>query len=404
MGNMSIMPKAVVFSCSGGHQGDISVVRALGREGVPVTVVSEYKDSLALISRYCKETIYVNNLTADYTKALDCLVGYAKKQTMKPLLFPTADPDLKIMSDLREELEKHYFLLIPNRDILGNCMDKRKFFDMAKKYKFTIPLTLLPNDLDDILSLSKKISYPAIIKPAVPSSWNQRAIQEIVNEKKAIIVPSSDELVALYTKIAAYNKEMIIQEYIVGSDDNHHDLHVYMNKNSEPIAVFTGIKTRIYPAYAGTGCFVESIYIEDLAKQGIRMLKQVNFTGLANINYKKDSISKEYKLLEINPRISSWNILDSQCGVNLPFIAYADTVGIPFTPPERQKENVKYVFVKSDLKAFLEYRKNGDWTLWSWLRSLRGKKVYQMYASDDLKPFIVDLTKTMTILVQRIFR
>jgi D-aspartate ligase len=242
------------------------------------------------------------------------------------------------------------------------------------------------------------------MKPAVPSAWTHQALQEIVDEKKAIIVTSSDELISLYTKIATYNGEMIIQEYVVGNDDNHHDLHVYMNKNSEPVAVFTGIKTRIYPAYAGTGCFVESVYIKELAEQGVRMLKQINFTGLANINYKKDSISQEYKLFEINPRVSSWNLLDTACGVNLPYIAYADTVGVDYSRPGPQKENVKYVFLKSDIKAFLEYRKNGDWTLRTWLQSLRGKLVYQMYAPDDLKPFVVDLTKTIFNLLKRIFR
>jgi predicted ATP-grasp superfamily ATP-dependent carboligase len=197
---------------------------------------------------------------------------------------------------------------------------------------------------------------------------------------------------------------MIVQEYIGGNDDNHYDLHVYMDRNSEPLGCLTGRKIRIYPAYAGTGCFVESLYSKELVDLGVDMLRKVGFTGLANFNFKKDPSTQEFKLLEINPRASSWNIMDSFCGVNLPFIAYADAAGIPFALPGKQREQVKYVYLKSDIKAFLEYRRNGDWTLWSWLSSFRGKKVYQMYAPDDLRPFVVDLKRTSWNVVKRIVK
>jgi D-aspartate ligase len=389
------MPKAIVLSCLGGSPGDLNVVRALGRAGVPVSVISESNESLVLFSKYCNEAIFLEHFTVDYQKTLDFLIEYAKKQGKKAVLFPTADPDLKLLSDLREELGKYYHLVISRREIIDNFMDKRRFFDYAIKYKFPIPHSFFPKNIDDVLELSKRTRYPAIIKPAIPSAWTSPVIEAIVNYKKAIIIHSREELINMYKKISEYNNDMIVQEYIPGRDDNHYDLHVYMDKNSDPVGYFTGRKVRIYPAYAGTGCFVQSIFIKDIIENGIQMLNQVNYTGLANFNFKKDSLSNEFKLLEINPRISSWNILPTQCGVNLPFIAYADTVGIPFTRPDKQKDNVKYVFIKNDFKAFLEYRKNGDWTLLSWLYSLRGQKVYQMYAPDDIKPFIIDVKRTV---------
>ncbi len=399
-----MMNTTVVLSCMGGEQGEIGVVRTLGRQGVPITVLSESEDTIVPRSRYCNKTIYMDNLSADYAKTLNILIDYAKKEDRKPVLFPTADPDLKLISDLREELEKYYYLIVTRKDLVDGFMDKRKFFDIADRHRFPIPGTFLPNSLEDVVTLSKKLRYPAIVKPSVPSAWTKRAVQEIVQHKKAVIVRSRDHLLDICTKLAAYSMDMIIQEYIGGSDDNHYDLHVYMNKKSEPIAFFTGRKTRIYPAYAGTGCFVESLYINDLVEQGLQMLKEVSFTGLANINYKRDPTTNDFKLLEINPRVSSWNILDARCGVNLPFIAYADAVGISFERPIKQRENVKYVYLESDFKAFLEYRRNGHWTLRTWLCSLRGKKVYQMFAIDDLMPFLVDMRKKMYALVKKLLR
>jgi predicted ATP-grasp superfamily ATP-dependent carboligase len=396
------MPKAVVLSCLGGNQGEISVVRTLGRQGVPVTVVSENPEAISLKSKYCRESILVDSIAGDYGKTLEVLVSYARKQDRKPVLFPTADPDLKLIAELRDELSDHYHVIATRKDLVENLMDKRKFFALAKAQGFPIPTTVLPESLDDLRKVSGQMRYPVILKPSLPSAWTQDDVKEITGSKKALIVPSRDDLIALYGRIAEHSRDMIVQEFIGGRDDNHYDLHVYMDGNSEPVGCFTGRKVRIYPAYAGTGCFVESVYIKELADLGVGMLRKIAFTGLANFNFKRDPATNEFKLLEINPRTSSWNIMDARCGVNLPFIAYADAAGIPFTRPGTQQERVKYVYMASDIKAFLEYRRNGDWTLGSWLASFRGKKVYQMYATDDLLPFLVDLKRTSWNAMKRI--
>jgi D-aspartate ligase len=145
------------------------------------------------LSKYCSEAFYLNNFTLDYQNTLDFLIEYAKKQEKKALLFPTVDPDLKVISDLREELGKYYHLIISKREIIDNFVDKIRFLNYATKYKFPIPHTFLPNNIDDILELSKKLRYPVIIKPAVPSAWTHTDIKSIVNYKKAIKIHSRFE-------------------------------------------------------------------------------------------------------------------------------------------------------------------------------------------------------------------
>lgn len=398
--NRADLPKAVVLSCRGGSQGDLSVVRTLGREGVPVTVLSEYKESLALASRYCSEPIYLEGFTCDYKRTLNFLIDYANKQDKKPILFPTADPDLIFLSSQRDELEKYYHLYISRREIIENFMDKQKFYHFANKYNYPTPNTFIPNNLNDIVAISEKMQYPAIVKPALPLSWTDKRIQEIVDSKKAVTVGSRAELIDIYKKLSPYTNDALVQEYIHGGDDDLYSLHIYMNKESEPLGYFTGRKIRTYPTYAGIGCFVKSIYVEDIIKKGVEMLQKVNYSGLALLQFKRDSRSGEFKLIEINPRASSWNLLAYECGINLPFLAYADTVGIDMIRPGKQREGISYLFLKNDIKAYLDYRKHGEWTLLSWLNSLRGKKVYQIYASDDLNPFFVDLSRDM----KRVFR
>ena len=70
----------------------------------------------------------------------------------------------------------------------------------------------------------------------------------------------------------------------------------------------------------------ESLYVEELADVSIRLIKKIKYTGIAEIEFKKDLKSGEYKLIEINPRTWSWIGIVPYTGVDLPFIAYSDLV------------------------------------------------------------------------------
>ncbi len=398
------LPKAVVMSVLGGVEGSINVVRSLGREGVPVIVVSEDRDSPVMKSKYAGEALYLERFTLTDERTRDFLINLAKGQGSKPVLFPTADPDLLLISRLRKELQRYYHLIIPGEEIVDTFTDKRKFYNLSKQYNFPIPKSFIPADTKEVSDIGEHVQYPVIMKPSQPSSWTNDGVKGIIGLKKAVIVKSSAELIDLYTKIAEFSSDIIIQEYIPGEDDCHYDLHLYMDKNAEPLGAFTGRKIRIHPAYAGSGCFVRSMLIEDLIKLGIKILKQVDYTGLANFNFKKDPVTADFKLLEINPRVSQWSILAAACGVNLPLLAYYDSLDLEFVKPGTQEEEIQYLSFIEDLKSFIEYRRNGDWTFLDWVYSLlSGKKVYQFYASDDLRPFFLDLAHRCKSLLKRLF-
>jgi len=385
--NIENKSKVVVLSCMGGSQGDLSVVRALGRCGVHVVVFSEYDTPIAKYSKYTKEFYKVPPFSQNYMVIRKYLVDYARKQDKKPVLFPTADPDLKMISELREELGKYFSLFISSKEIIDGFMDKGKFFEYSNKYNFPVPYTKIPKNQDDVVAISEEIGFPVIMKPIFPHSWMNSNIQKIVEHKKAVKINDKNQLVDMYASISKYNNEMVIQEYVPGRDDHLYSLHIYMDRNKKPAGCFTGQKIRTYPIYAGIGCFVKSVYVPQIISAGTEMLQKVGYTGLALMQFKKDPRDDKFKLIEVNPRASSWNLLAASCGVNLPYLAYLDAIGEPLSKINKQTENTKYVFFEHDLSAFLDYRKHGELTIYSWLNSYRGKKVYQYFSLDDMGPF-----------------
>ena len=382
-----IMPKAVVLACRGGAQGDLSVVRTLGRAGVPVSVLSEYDQAPASHSRYCREVHLASNFARDREAAVAQLLDMASREPEAPVIFPTADPDLRMLSDYRERLEPRCRLFLSDRRIVEACLDKSRFHEYIDQFDVPVPATRVPEDRCEVLAAAGELRYPVILKPAKPDSWNDPRITQIVAGKKAVVAHDANELLSFYDQIAPLGNEVVLQEYIPGRDDRLYSLHAYIARDGRPLALFTGQKMRTWPTYAGIGCFVKSVYVPEIIESGTRLLQEMGYTGVALLQFKRDETDGVFKLLEINPRASSWNLLAYECGVNIPYAAYCDVLGLPSPAMTRQREGVRYVYFGHDRKAFMDYRRHGDCSWSEWLRSLVGRNVYQYFASDDPGPW-----------------
>jgi predicted ATP-grasp superfamily ATP-dependent carboligase len=96
------------------------------------------------------------------------------------------------------------------------------------------------------------------------------------------------------------------------------------------------------------------------------------------------------KIMELHVRNSVWSYLGKASGMNLYFMAYLDQLGYAYPYPPDYRAGVKFVDLKRDLKALLAYRKTGEWTTGTWLRSIRGKRVYHIFNWADPVPFFAD--------------
>jgi predicted ATP-grasp superfamily ATP-dependent carboligase len=385
-------PDAVVLSCLGGSQGDLGVVRALGRCGVRVVLVSEGDGAASALSRYVVEHHRIPSFS-DGPAVLRVLESIAdsRKGAGRPVLFPTADPDLDFVTRYRERLSRRFGLVNPPPSIVEPCLDKSRFFGFATEHGFPIPETWSPANAEEVRQIGRSARFPLILKPSFPPSWSREPLATELRNKKALTLDTPAELQDWYGRIAAIDPKLVIQDYVPGRDDRLYSLHVYMDRTSQPLAWFTGRKLRTYPTYAGIGCFVESVVAPEIIEAGLSMLRRVGYTGMALLQFKRDDRDGSFKLLEINPRSSSWNQLAAACGVNLPYVAYLDAIGRPAALPPVQRVGVKYLFLENDFLAFLDYRRHGDISTWQWIRSLAGPKVYQLFATDDLRPFVHDL-------------
>jgi predicted ATP-grasp superfamily ATP-dependent carboligase len=372
----------------------LGIVRSLGRQGIPVYALDPNANQIGLDSHYCKGLV-CPSIEESEKEHIDFLINLSQSLGQKPVLFPTGDNTVYCYARNENLLKKYFLFSGPDRHVIAKVATKDALYKSAVKFKLPVPQTYIPSSIDEVHKICSKISYPALIKPIKSNAWHQEAIKEILSgdQQKVLIANKADELLDNYKKIAKYDPNIIMSEVIPGDDSNLYYFASYISKNYEVLAKFSGRKKRIYPIHFGSASFVESIYDEELENCSINFLKNIEYTGLSGIEFKRDSRDGQYKLIEVNARFGLWDVLASKCGIDIAYIAYCDIIGEQQIKKYQYKTGIKWVSIYRDTKAFFDYRKEGSLTIMRWIRTLYGKKLWAVFAWDDIRPFISSITK-----------
>ncbi len=89
--------------------------------------------------------------------------------------------------------------------------------------------------------------------------------------------------------------------------------------------------------------------LESLSK---RLLRAVDYYGLAELEYKLDPRDGQYKLLDFNARTWGYHSLGGRAGVDFPYLLFADQIGCA-PEPCRARAGVRWVRILTDLPTAL---------------------------------------------------
>ena len=165
---------------------------------------------------------------------------------------------------------------------------------------------------------------------------------------------------------------VVVQEVIPGPDEFLLYFVCYMNRDQEMLGAFTGRKVRVTPIHFGSASYVQTMYDARLEEQCLAFLSSAGFWGICGIEVKQDERDGQRKLVEINPRYGLWDEIGQYIGVDIGYIAYCDLLGLPVVPAYAFQPHYRWVSLERDVRAFLEYRREGLIDVRSWLASLRG--------------------------------
>ena len=386
--NMSSLPPAVVIPAD--RPASLGIARSLGRRGIKVYEVDENPDAIGMASRYVTPRPLPGGDASDENR-LEYLLQLGK-ELGEAVLYPVRDNDVLLCSKYRAELEVYYRYVMPDHETVTSVLTKDGLHRVATRYKIPSPKVLLANSLEEIEAIGDRLPFPVVLKPAFSPSWLRDEIAVIVRENyisgpsKVVFCPNKDRLIEMYKKIAIYDPKMTIEEYIPGEDRDLVYFCFYLNRQSRVLASFAGIKERILPVGFGSATFVQSFYDPKLEQASLELLSAVGYKGLGGVEFKKDARDGTYKLIEFNARLGMWDSYGARCGVDIPYVAYRDALGLGVESQFKYRNGVRWIDFQRDLRAFIIYRKQGKLTLWRWLKSLIGEKEWAFFEWDDWKP------------------
>jgi len=367
----------------------LTLTRALGRENIDVVRVHPNMLDDSISSRYCKAIEVCPDLYASEYALTTYLIKLGEKYPGDKVLIPASDDCSNYLAKHADALSETFTLLNPSATTMDRMKNKRLQYELAEEAGVPFPQTVLPSNYADLEKAAEKLDgFPYIIKPLVAQKWRLRKFDHVANGKKAITVHSREELLTEYSRIAEYDDDVMIQEVIPGDDEHLVTFLGYCSDEHKPLAYCIRSKLRQIPLDFGYCTATVSCHNDEVERYARRLLAKSAYTGIVGIEFKFDSTSKQYKLIEINTRPVNTTGLSIGCGVNLPLIAYLDAIGEKQDPVTDWQDGVTWIWLSMDMSAARQLRKLGKTSYLQWLRSIRGKRVHAIFAADDLRPCI----------------
>jgi D-aspartate ligase len=362
----------------------LNVVRSLGRRGIPVYVMGSNPRDYGSSSRYAR-FVFCENLYDEKT-ILSCLQDVGRNFATRMILYCTSDLHVTYVSQNRKLLHAFFEFVFPEHEVIGTLIDKKNFNDFAVRHGFPVPQTFFSDRPDDLEKLAPTIPYPCVAKPLFRTRYWSEHVSPLM---KVIKAASPGELLERLAQIKAFDKSLVLQEWIPAGDEEVYFCLAYVSKQGTPLAAVAGRKLRQFPPLTGVTSMAESITHQELSELALAVLRTAGCTGLCSVEFKRDATSNAFKITEPTVgRVDLQEGLATAAGADLPYLAYLDAIDERLPPQTEYRPGVKWINEPFELNSFAASRTGEGRNAGSFFQHYRGYRSYALLAPDDLLPFV----------------
>ena len=364
----------------------LGIARALSGKGLQVIGLSADATTYGNFTRLCK--VEHAPSSKDHPEQLLAFLLQRQRDLNGAVLFPTRDADVIFLDRFRSELSPVYRLAIPAANCLYRTLDKHALALAAQQAGVPVPRTLRLKSSKDLVHVAQTVGFPCVLKPISAFQWHVGDAWQQVGARKAVRVETCAQLGLDYDQISRVTPEVLVQEWIPGSTEQITVLGGYVNRRSELVSYFTARKVLQSPDDCGTGCIVQSEPIPGIVEPSRRLFKALGYKGMAEVEYKLDTASGNYKLIEINTRHWDQHALGLASGINLTWVAYCDLTERPLPAEEKTIVRAQWVAEDALLLRLLRSMTNRQLRVWDLRKKLSPRRVYGIYSAEDPVPIL----------------
>jgi D-aspartate ligase len=372
----------------------LGVARSLGRRGVQVWVVAERAEPIATVSRYARRS--QRWPPGDDQSRVRFLSELAAANDLHGwVLIPSADGTAALVARAHEELATYYTHTTPHWDVVRWAYDKRLTYELAERVGVPCPQTLRPGrSLDGTLN---QVQFPAVLKPAIKESANA------LTTAKAWRVEDRADLDRRYVEACELldPELLMIQELVPGGGAEQLSFAA-LCRDGVVLASLTARRTRQYPADFGrASTFVETVDCPEVLEPSLRLVSELRYTGLIEVEYKRDPRDGVLKLLDINPRVWGWHTLCGKAGVDFPWLLWLLARGED-VPSPRARSGVRWLRFTTDTPTAVKELLGRRLSVRDYARSLRRPRESAIFAWDDPVPGLVEVPVLAYVAARRV--
>ncbi len=366
------------------QHGVLGTIRSLGRLGIPVFAVQQNIFAPVCASRYLAGRFLSKKRGISNESFLKYMATIARSLDRPTILLPADDLSAILIAENADILAPGFLFARQPPTLPRTLANKRNLYHLCQRLGVACPQTFFPETREELLEIAARQRFPVVVKAAEPWLLPKGC-------KSVAIVRRLQDLIAYYDNFMQQSPAttLMIQEMISAEGSEDWIVHGYCGSNSEPLVLFTGIKLRSYPAFAGPTTLARSVRNDALQRQATELFAAIGYRGIMDLDWRFDGRDGRYKLLDFNPRLGAqFRLFSTDLGIDVARALHLDLTG---RPPcvGRPVEGRTFILDLHDMLASLGYWRNGSLTMKEWVRSLQGPHERAWYAADDPLPFLL---------------
>ena len=196
-----------------------------------------------------------------------------------------------------------------------NTEDREIFANKLKEIDVKTPVSIAVTSVEKAVEASKEIGFPIIVRAAYT-----------LGGMGSGFCHNTEELIERAENAFSYSNQILVEESLKGWKEVEYEVvrDAYNNcitvcnmENFDPLGIHTGESIVVAPSQT-----LSNTEYHKLRELAIKIIRHIGIVGECNVQYALDPYSEDYRVIEVNARLSRSSALASKAtGYPLAFIA-----------------------------------------------------------------------------------